>query len=559
MIEKIRNVFSPPVLDDDEQSIAANVLYGLIAMVAGVTVFLSFPLAVMAPSGNSSIAIQGVVALAICGLTYHMIRKRAVRWGSILFLGLFFAVFVGAVITGGGVQDSSFMNFILLVIAAGMLLGMRAAIIMTILCALLGLGFLIAEINGLMPEATVVETPFTSWFRTTIIFILVAVMQGISSRTASKVLRDAHKTEAGYRTLVEQIPAITYVDVTAPLGKTEYASPQVAELLGLNPDEWMHGEMHYWLDLVHPDDRDAARIAYVKSTETGVPFDMEYRMVVRGGQTIWVHDKAIALLDSQGSPKWIHGVIIDITEKKQTQLKHEGLILELESKNAEMERFVYTVSHDLKSPIVTIVGFLGFIEDDVKTGNLEAFRKDMDRVYQATFKMQNLMKNLLELSRIGRLMNEPEVVAFSELVDEALELTHGRLQERNVSVHIDPDLPSVHGDRLRLLELVQNLIDNAAKYMGDQHEPLIEIGSKRFEDRMPIFFVRDNGLGIAPEFHDRVFDLFNKLDPQSEGTGIGLALAKRIVEFHGGRIWVESEAGKGAAFYFTLPARKPNL
>ncbi|HAV77364.1 MAG TPA: hypothetical protein DCX53_08425 [Anaerolineae bacterium] len=317
--------------------------------------------------------------------------------------------------------------------------------------------------------------------------------------------------------------------------------------------------MHYWLDLVHPDDRDAARIAYVKSTETGVPFDMEYRMVVRGGQTIWVHDKAIALLDSQGSPKWIHGVIIDITEKKQTQLKHEGLILELESKNAEMERFVYTVSHDLKSPIVTIVGFLGFIEDDVKTGNLEAFRKDMDRVYQATFKMQNLMKNLLELSRIGRLMNEPEVVAFSELVDEALELTHGRLQERNVSVHIDPDLPSVHGDRLRLLELVQNLIDNAAKYMGDQHEPLIEIGSKRFEDRMPIFFVRDNGLGIAPEFHDRVFDLFNKLDPQSEGTGIGLALAKRIVEFHGGRIWVESEAGKGAAFYFTLPARKPNL
>ena len=110
------------------------------------------------------------------------------------------------------------------------------------------------------------------------------------------------------------------------------------------------------------------------------------------------------------------------------------------------------------------------------------------------------------------------------------------------------------GDRSRLLEVWQNLIDNAAKFMGEQAEPHIEIGWEGTDDGgSPIFFVRDNGMGVDPKFKDRIFGLFNKLDPRSEGTGIGLALIKRIIEFHGGRIWVESELGKGATFYFTLP------
>jgi signal transduction histidine kinase len=114
-------------------------------------------------------------------------------------------------------------------------------------------------------------------------------------------------------------------------------------------------------------------------------------------------------------------------------------------------------------------------------------------------------------------------------------------------------LPTIYGDRPRLFEVLQNLVDNAAKFMGDQRNPLIEIGQEgSTEDGNPILFVRDNGIGIDPNFKDRIFGLFDKLDPHTEGTGIGLALAKRIIEFHGGRIWVESEPGKGATFYFTL-------
>jgi len=120
-------------------------------------------------------------------------------------------------------------------------------------------------------------------------------------------------------------------------------------------------------------------------------------------------------------------------------------------------------------------------------------------------------------------------------------------------VKVGGGLPTIRGDRLRLVEVVQNLVDNAAKFMGSQIRPLIEIGAKT-EGETHVFFVRDNGFGIDPKFHSKIFDLFNKLDPKVEGTGIGLALVKRILEVHGGRIWVVSKPGKGSTFYFTLPA-----
>lgn len=226
---------------------------------------------------------------------------------------------------------------------------------------------------------------------------------------------------------------------------------------------------------------------------------------------------------------------------------------ELTIKNAELERFTYTVSHDLKSPLVTINGFLGLLEQDYATGNMDRLKRDTQRIHEAALKMHRLLDELLELSRVGRMMNPAQIVMFDDVAREALSLAQGRLEERGVAVQIQPNLPKVYGDRERLIEILQNLLDNAAKYMGDQPQPKIEIGQRGEEDGKPIFFVKDNGMGIAPEYHERIFGLFNKLDARSEGTGVGLALVKRIVEFHGGRIWVESELGKGATFYFALP------
>jgi len=153
------------------------------------------------------------------------------------------------------------------------------------------------------------------------------------------------------------------------------------------------------------------------------------------------------------------------------------------------------------------------------------------------------------------MMNPPEAVPFEAIAREAVELVHGRLAARGVQVDVAEGLPTVYGDRMRLVEVVQNLVDNACKFMGDQPEPRIEIGQRGADaDGKPILFVRDNGIGIEPQYHDKVFGLFDKLDAQTEGTGVGLALVKRVVEVHGGRIWVESEGlGHGSTFCFTLP------
>jgi signal transduction histidine kinase len=226
----------------------------------------------------------------------------------------------------------------------------------------------------------------------------------------------------------------------------------------------------------------------------------------------------------------------------------------LEAKNTELEQFTYTVSHDLKAPLITISGFLSFLAEDAISGNLERLQTDIQRINEATDKMNKLLNNLLELSRIGRLMNTPARVAFLDLVNEARALLQGRLDERGINMIVNEQLPYVYCDRQRLVEVLQNLIDNAAKFMGDQLHPTIEIGQYgQPQDHLITFYVRDNGIGVAPEFHERIFGLFNRLNPKIEGTGIGLALVKRIVEFHGGKVWVESEIGKGTVFYFSLP------
>lgn len=243
--------------------------------------------------------------------------------------------------------------------------------------------------------------------------------------------------------------------------------------------------------------------------------------------------------------------IRDITERQKADTQRERLITELEAKNRELERFTYTVSHDLKSPLVTIASFAGFLEHDAQAGDLDRVRSDVARIRAATERMQHLLDDLLELSRIGRLMNPPEWVPFASIVREALEVTQGRLAERSVAVRVAPDLPLVYGDRVRLVEVLQNLLDNAARFVGDQPMPQIEIGVRA--EAVPVFFVRDNGIGIDPAYHQKIFGLFEKLDAQSDGTGVGLTLVKRIIEVHGGQIWVESQGvGHGSTFCFTL-------
>jgi two-component system sensor kinase FixL len=356
-------------------------------------------------------------------------------------------------------------------------------------------------------------------------------------------------SEARYRALAEMSPdSITMSDLS---GNIVYCNQQTAIVHGYDSVDQILGTniLKYFASEEHSFVLERIQNALVIGQIT----DTSFILLKKDGSRFPGEIRACVAPGLDGNPTGIIGITRDVTERKKAETEREALIRELEAKNAELERFTYTVSHDLKSPLITIRGFLGFIEQDANSGNTKRLHADIQRIGEATDKMQILLYDLLELSRIGRMMNAPETISFSDIVRDAMDNVHGQLEAGRITVTLQPNLPAVHGDRQRLTEVLQNLIDNSIKYMGSETNPLIEIGQKGNESGKPVFFVRDNGIGIAPEYHERVFGLFNKLDSQSEGSGIGLAIVKRIVEVHGGRIWVESERGKGSTFYFTLP------
>lgn len=343
------------------------------------------------------------------------------------------------------------------------------------------------------------------------------------------------------------------------------ASPAVSRRLkdtpGLSGAVIFRNETLYLPDLLAPESQEKYNPVndqlIVSHTFLGVP------LVVR--------DKVIGLLSVQSekidaySPEQIQlvenialqaALAIDkaaLLDELQHELRErKKLMQEMETKNAELERFTYTVSHDLRSPLVTIKGFLGLLEKDIRDGRTEKISSDFTRISNAANKMDALLSDLLELSRIGRIHHPPEKIDLNALVQDALNTVEMRISAGNVKVTVSPGLPVVQANALRLREVFENLFDNAVKYMGEQPNPEIRVGVR--EGKEPVIYVADNGMGIDPKYQEHVFDLFNKLNPASEGTGVGLAIVKRIIETTGGKIWVESEgAGKGTAFCFTVP------
>lgn len=307
-----------------------------------------------------------------------------------------------------------------------------------------------------------------------------------------------------------------------------------------------HGAYEAWLAGVHPDDRAFCDEVSRQALQGERDYNTEFRILWPDGAVRVLRAYGLVKRDDNGAPLRMTGVNYDITERK-------GYEQQLEEKNAELERFNYTVSHDLKSPLVTIKSFLGYLEQDIKQQDAERITKDIGYMQTAASKMEQLLNELLELSRVGRLVNAPVQVTFQDLVDEALALVAGRLAEMGVEVRVHEHSLTLFGDRARLVEIWQNLLENAAKFMGDQTLPIIDIGVEASSPDT-IFYIRDNGMGIDPKYQQKVFGLFEKLDAKGAGTGLGLALVKRIVELYEGRIWLESQgAGTGACVRFTLP------
>ena len=224
--------------------------------------------------------------------------------------------------------------------------------------------------------------------------------------------------------------------------------------------------------------------------------------------------------------------------------------------NLELDSFVYTASHDLKAPLRAVSSFATFLEEDYKDKLDDKGRDHLNEIRKGADRMNGLIDDLLTLSRISRIQNPYEDVDINQLIQPVIERLKYDIEKFQVDLVIPKDLPVVHCGRVKIAEAFVNLIGNAVKFSSKntQAHPKVEVGY-RASDKDHEFYVRDNGIGIDPQYHEQIFDIFKRLHTteEYEGTGTGLSIVKRVINDHGGKIWLESKLGKGATFYFTIP------
>ena len=374
-----------------------------------------------------------------------------------------------------------------------------------------------------------------------------------NARAADAALRGS---EARYRILSESMLEGLLI---LRDGRFLHANPAAPRLLGVAEKDLIGTE---FAPLVHPDfrgvvaDRHARRMAGEQ-----LPPRYDIRILTRAGQAIWVH-LANERIDWDGKPA-VLTIMSDLTARKQNEDEVTALnenlerrvserTAELERSNRELESFNYSVSHDLRAPVGVISSFATVIRTDFARELPEQAQHYLTHIEQNAAQMARLIDNLLEFSRMGRAVLVRAPVNMRSLVDDVVR------QLRQVDAHVLPsvgDLPPATGDAVLLRQVWHNLIGNAVKFSRKVDRPRIDIGHAD-SGAGAAYFVRDNGTGFDERYADKLFGVFERLHSPAEfeGTGIGLAIVKRVVDLHGGRIWAKSTPGQGAVFWFTLPA-----
>ena len=374
------------------------------------------------------------------------------------------------------------------------------------------------------------------------------------------------KSEEHFRALTEN--ASDMIIILDKKGTITYTSPSIERFSGYKPEELI-GKKGF--DFIKPVDLPRAMYDFGKAIlarETVIPDT--FRMRHKDGSERIFDGLGKNLLDNPAITGFVMNVR-DITERKRAEEERTRLLADLEAKNRELESFVYTISHDLKAPLVSLNGFSSVLQKKYESQLGEEGKHCLERIQANVAHMEALITSLLELSRIGQVVGPIEEIDVAALLRKIRDALAIRLKEAGAEFVVQEPLPTVRADRSRIHQVFANLIDNAVKFRSTERALRIEVGCRQ-ESGFYRFHVTDNGIGIAPQFHEQIFAPFRKLHPEIEGAGIGLALVKKIVEHHGGRAWVESTSAKfipskaegigtgneeaGATFYFTLPIER---
>jgi PAS domain S-box-containing protein len=333
-----------------------------------------------------------------------------------------------------------------------------------------------------------------------------------------------------------------------------------AEIVGYTLAELQPVSIDTWLKFAHPDDLKVSgeRLEAHFSGQIGY-YECESRMRHKEGHWVWVLDRGrVSTWTAEGKPLWMAGTHWDITERKQAEHTLQKQSDALTRSNADLEQFAYAVSHDLRQPLRMVNSYVQMLERCLADTLDDDTRGMMHFAVDGAKRMDQMLVSLLEYSRVGRKGEPLAPMASWAGVDEALRFLAPVIHEAHATVRVSGDWPEVLASRDEFTRLWQNLIGNAVKYRAPDRAPEIDLTVTPDADGW-CFCVADNGIGIAPAQFDRLFKVFQRLvtREQYEGTGIGLAVARKIVERHGGRIWVESAgAGQGCRFCFSLPIRQ---
>lgn len=377
--------------------------------------------------------------------------------------------------------------------------------------------------------------------------MFVGTVRDISQRKKSE--EALRQSEERYELAVQGL-SVGIWDWDIPTNKL-YWSPRFKEILRFYEEDL---EDHYsvWESRVHPEDVGRTVEMLQNHLKKIEPYMVEYRLRRKDGSYAWIQAKGQAVWDKEGNPVRMVGSIEDITWRKESEAEKEKIINKLTESNSELERFAYICSHDLQEPLRMISSFSQLLQKHMESSLDEKGRHYMKYIMDGATQARQLISDVLNYARVD---HETELLANVEgevVFANVLRDLSARIEETGAHVTHDT-LPAVHMQSTHLRQLLQNLIGNALKFCSEK--PHIHVGAKK-EGAYWCFFVRDNGIGISEEHIHRIFSIFQRLHSRERypGTGIGLALCKKVVQKYEGRIWVESEPGKGSTFYFTLPS-----
>ena len=301
------------------------------------------------------------------------------------------------------------------------------------------------------------------------------------------------------------------------------------------------------MQLVHPEEQEKVAKAFTGLIEDGAVTDFQVRIIIADKSERLVHINASLIYDENESPIAAQGIVRDITELKNLEIQKENLLKKLEKSNEELQEYAHIVSHDLKSPLRSIDALVSWLKEDNKGKLDEVSEQNLTLIQSTLEKMELLISDVLNYSSVSADNTITEEVDLNSLV---LDLVPILFVPEHIEIKILTELPTVLGDKTKLQQVFQNLISNAIKF-NDKSKGFVQIDVVDQESHYR-FSIKDNGIGIEPKFQDKVFKIFNTLNKREDSTGIGLSIVKKIVNLHEGEIWIESNLGEGATFFFTL-------